>query len=247
MFNEDGGDYEREGGQGWEDHSALFYEERDAPAPSSYKYTSSNANSAPPPRKKRTVKTEESDLIDQSMPDIQSFLDNPKLIHKEKKENGVNCRACKKGYFVRKDSSLVKSIGTLIRQYSYSISLTALIDEIYIIGEAERRRMIADGEEDPGEWTEEEIEYHLFNCMTDPGLLCLKQLTDLKGELVSLHKHLWKMNSDGVREPDKNVFGLYFATQSQIKQFLTLKPETTVSFNPRLNVQVSSRKTTRER
>lgn len=220
----------------WEDDTFLYGE----------KSTTTTATTRPTAVKRRKTtsssKPETVDLIDQSVSEIENFLENP--VSRKVKKESVKCRACIHGYFQRKDSKLVGIIARLIRTYAYSISLDALLEEIYHAGERDREETIAGGEEDPGEWTLDEIEYHLFNCMKDPGLFCLKQIIDLKRELDSLGKHLWKVNADGVREPDKNVFILLFQTQKQIKDFLTMAPEKTISFNPRLNVQHHSKKTT---
>lgn len=230
----------------WEDDTYLYGEQ----GPPSNAATTTTLKQQPADRSQRKRQRDDDsttiiDLVEQSLPDIQSFLGgNPSKTAKVKKEGGgITCRACKRAYFVnKKGSKLVPRIAKLIKDYAYSMSTEALIEEIHYIGEAERQEMIEDGEDDPGEWTNKEIEYHLFNCMTDAGLFSLKQINDLRDELGELGKHLWKNNPDGTREPDKHVFGLFFATQTQIRQFLTLAPEKTISFNPRLNVQLSSKK-----
>jgi hypothetical protein len=199
-----------------------------------------------PPTSRSTATTTIDLAADQTtISEIESFLDNPMSRNRVKREREVTCRACAHGYFSkRKDSKLVKDMARLIRIHAYSISLDTLLEAIHEAGEEDRQATIAEGEEDPGEWTHEEIQYHLFNCMKDPGLFCLKQIIDLTAQLESLNKHLWKKNEDGTREPDKNVFLLMFQTQKQIKEFLTLTPEKTISFNPKLNVQHHSKKTT---
>lgn len=204
---------------------------------------SASSNPKAPPAAKKAKTTDIIDITDQSISEIENFLENPLSRKVKREERTTKCRACAQGYFSkRKDSKLVKDIAKLIRIHAYSISLDTLLDAIYEAGEEDRQATIADGDEDPGEWTTEEIQYHLFNCMKDPGLFCLKQIIDLTAQLESLNKHLWKTNEDGVREPDKNVFLLMFQTQKQIKEFLTLMPEKTISFNPKLNVQHHSKK-----
>ena len=182
------------------------------------------------------------DEIDLCIPEIQNFLGDPTAHHVKTEEGGeITCRACKKGYFVGKDE-IVDRIAMTIRSYAFVVSRPALIDTIYKICEFYRSKAVTAEEDDPGEWTHEEIDFHLFTCMTDPGLICLKQISDLKEELESLRKVLWRTNPDGTREPDKNVASIYFATQKQLKDFLTMAPEKTVAYNPKLDVQRSSRK-----
>jgi hypothetical protein len=161
--------------------------------------------------------------------------------YEEGEEGGTTCRACKVGYFVTKDA-FVDKIAAVIRKYAFVLSRQALIHAIYELSQTQREIIINDGEDDPGEWTHDEIEHHLFNCMTDSGLIFLKQISDLKDELTSLQKMLWKTNADGTREMDKNVFSVWFATQKQIKDFLSMAPEKTLAFNPKLSIQLSTRK-----
>lgn len=154
----------------------------------------------------------------------------------------VTCRACKVGYFVTKDT-FVDQIAATIRKYAFVLSRQALVHAIYELSQKQRETIINQGEDDPGEWTHDEIEHHLFNCMTDSGLIFLKQISDLKDEVASLQKMLWKTNpADGTRKMDKEVFSVYLATQKQIKDFLSMAPEKTMAFNPKLNIQLSTRR-----
>lgn len=214
-------------------------------------------------RKKRTPRDEDEDGTF-SIPSVVVVVDPPlsssssaveqKYLHQQliKYENGgeggggggggeTTCRACKVGYFVTEDA-FVDKIAAVIRKYAFVLSRQALIHAIYELSQTQRETIVNEGEDDPGEWTHEEIEHHLFNCMTDSGLIFLKQISDLKDELTSLQKMLWKTNADGTREIDKNVFSVYLATQKQIKDFLSMAPEKTLAFNPKLSVQLSTRR-----
>jgi hypothetical protein len=245
--------------QDWMDESYM-YGEREISTP--FKPAGSIEQRHKPQRKKKTSRDEG---IIYSIPEITSSSPPSSLSidlqedegcdykpparkkHKEVKyedlgeEEGTTCRACQVGYFVTEDA-FVDKIAAIIRKYAFVLSRKALIHHIYELSQTQREVIINSGEDDPGEWTHDEIEHHLFNCMSDSGLIFLKQISDLKDELNSLQKKLWKTNADNTQEMDKNVFSVWFATQKQIKDFLSMAPEKTLAFNPKLSIQLSTRK-----
>jgi hypothetical protein len=174
--------------------------------------------------------------------DIQDLLDDPTPVMTD---HGKQCRACKKGYFTKKDSKLVNVIAKLVKDYAFAISPDHLINEIWIVGEVEREAMIKKGEGDPGEWTKEEIQTHLFECMQDPALMALKQILVLKKEMHKVEKRLWQLDPDsGEKVINEKAFKLFFALQHQLKTFHSFAPEKSIGFNPKLNVHSKLRKAT---
>jgi hypothetical protein len=156
---------------------------------------------------------------------------------------GVNCRACRLGYFVNSENTLADQTAEFVRKFAYSISLPALIEQVYKIGEEERRRTIEQGFPDPGEWTREDVEYHLFYCMTDMTLWNLKQLNDHKRLLTSLKNQLFDKNTEtGEIVANEKVWKLMIQVETHMKNLWTVVPEKAVSFNSKLIEHSSKRK-----
>lgn len=174
--------------------------------------------------------------------EIRDLLDDPTPVVQD---HGKQCRACKKGYFTKKDSKLVAVIAKLVKDYAFAIAPEQLIEEIWIVGELERDRMKKGEEGDPGEWTKEEIHTHLFECMKDPALMALKQIITLQKHMQKVEKSLWKNDPEtGDRVFDDKAFRLFFGLQQQLKTFHSFAPEKSIGFNPKLNVHSKLRKAT---
>lgn len=157
-----------------------------------------------------------------------------------------SCRACRSGYFVDGNSKLADAIAALVRNYQYSVSLAQLIEEAYLLGEKEREDVLHESGEDIGEWSREDIAYHLFNCMTDFNLFTLKEINDLKVILASVKDNLYyKDGATGQQIADVKNMALMMQLQSQIKMLITVAPERANSFNPGLSTHSSVRKYTK--
>lgn len=157
------------------------------------------------------------------------------------------CRACKEGYFAKQGNRFVEAMAHLIKTFAYNMHTSSLVDCIYRLAEKERQETIENGDADPGEWTREQIEYHLWTCMTNFELFSIKQLQNLKTHLTMSENSLYYMDEEGnVQQDEFKKFQIYFGLQNQIKHFSNTAPEKSNSFNPKLSVHSSSRKDRRD-
>jgi hypothetical protein len=156
------------------------------------------------------------------------------------------CRACRSGYFVDGNSKLADAIAALVRNYQYSVSMAQLIEEAYLLGEKEREDVLHESGEDIGEWSREDIHYHLFTCMTDFNLFTLKEISELKVILASVKDNLYYIDGTTGRPiTDVKNMQLMMQLQAQIKMLITVAPERANSFNPGLSTHSSVRKYTK--
>lgn len=153
-------------------------------------------------------------------------------------DDEIECRACKVGgYFTANwDSDFADKMALLIKESAYSMRLEALISEIYELGQKERAFVLKTKEVDLGEWTKEQIEYHLFNCMTDLSIWMLGESRNLR-LLMRRLRNRWFEIDEGEDEEvvvnEKNI-KLYFLAQNQYKQLLTTQQEKSYTFNDML-------------
>ncbi len=156
------------------------------------------------------------------------------------------CRACKMGYFTD-DDRLTEEIGQLVRQFSHNISIYTLIDQVYELGQHERKRVLEESGEDLGEWTREEIEQHLFFCMTDMTLFFLREIHDIKCILTLIKNQAIGRDAEtGELVISEKNLKLMMQLETQVKVLLTTAPEKSTSYNPKLFVHSSKRKNYKE-
>jgi hypothetical protein len=153
------------------------------------------------------------------------------------------CRACSGGYFINENSRFVDAIAKIVREYTYTISPVALIDHVYEIGAKERAEVLNRDGVDIGDWSKEDVSHHLFNCMTDLNLWGLKQIRDLNFFLEKIKDDLYYIDPDtGAQMPNDKNWKLMVMLQSQIKTLMTVAPERAISYNPKLVVHSTARR-----
>jgi hypothetical protein len=226
--------------------------ERKAPPPPA-------APRQPPPPKPQPKSVQFSDLIKLADGSVHYSNNNDPPIDDNNNNNNPNdeggahgggtgggggeCRACRLGYFVEQ-TRLTAAISEFVKKFSHNISVQSLINEVYALGQHERMIVIEEsGGVDPGEWSREDVEHHLFYCMSDMSLCFLKEVHDLKLLLKTIKDHVITRNdeSNSLQLNEKNL-RLMMQIQTQIKVLLTTAPEKSVSFNPQLAVHSSKRK-----
>jgi hypothetical protein len=147
----------------------------------------------------------------------------------------IECRACRVGgYFTGEwETDFASKMALLIKNHSHSMNREALISEIYDLGQKERAYILKKEKVDLGEWTKEQIEYHLFNCMTDLSIWMIGESRDLRLLMKRLKNRLFEVDEEEIVANEKNI-KLYFLAQNQYKQLLTTPHEKANTFNEML-------------
>ena len=152
------------------------------------------------------------------------------------------CRACRSGYFILPDNKMADAIAELIRKSLYDVNFADLLQNIYEAAEKERATYIEGGSADPGEWPKEQIEYHLFNCMTNYSLYCFHRIQKLRRYETVLEDQLFIEKDDGALVVDDKVLNSILKIQSQMKTLWTAAAEKSPSYNDKISEHSGLRK-----